>query len=62
MNAIAICFKGGVVLACEKKTNSKLHINKNSKKIVALDSGLMCAFSGLNADARILLNQTKIHC
>lgn len=60
--SVGVRGKDCVVLGVEKKTASKLQDSKTLKKIYQLDRNICMAFSGLNADARILANQTRIHC
>lgn len=56
--------KGGdsVVLAAERKTTTKLQIPRSSKKIMQLDEDIAIAFAGLNADARVLVNKSRLEC
>lgn len=60
--SVGVRGKDCVVLGVEKKTASKLQDSKTLKKIYQLDRNICMTFSGLNADARILANQTRIHC
>ncbi|CAK89631.1 unnamed protein product (macronuclear) [Paramecium tetraurelia] len=54
--------KDVIVLGVEKKATSKLQNVKTIKKVYQLDNNLCMTFSGLNADARILANQTRLQC
>ena len=60
--SVGVRGKDCIVLGVEKKTASKLQDSKTLKKIYQLDRNICMAFSGLNADARILANQTRIQC
>lgn len=60
--SVAVRAKDCIVLGVEKKTVSKLQEAKTLKKIYQLDKNLCMTFSGLNADARILANQTRVQC
>jgi len=58
--SVAVRGKDCIVLGVEKKTVSKLQDPKTLKKIYQLDRNLCMTFSGLNADARILANLTRV--
>lgn len=60
--AVAIKSKGFAVLAVEKKNIPKLQNPKTTEKLVKLDKHNCLAFAGLNADARVLVNKTRLEC
>merc|ERR1712098_23827 len=60
--AIGIQTKEGVVMAVEKRITSPLMIPSTIEKIVQLDSHIACAFSGLTADSRTLVDHARVEC
>ena len=58
--SVAVKGKDCIVLGVEKKTVSKLQDARTVKKILQLDKNISIAFSGLNADARILTNIARV--
>jgi 20S proteasome subunit alpha 4 len=61
-STIAVRGKDCLVLGVEKKDVSKLQDSKTLKKILQLDEKIFVAFSGLQADARILANIARVEC
>ena len=51
-----------VVLGVEKKELNRLQDPRTVQKISQLDENIVVAFSGLNADARILCNLARLEC
>ena len=49
-----------MILAVEKKIFKKLQETSSFKKISILDENLCSAFTGLNADARVIVNNARI--
>jgi 20S proteasome subunit alpha 5 len=58
--AVGIQTAEGVVLAVERRTESKLMVPGSVKKLVKLDAHMGCAMSGLVADARTLVNHARV--
>jgi len=58
--AIGLQTSEGVVLAVEKRAQSKLLVPSSIKKLVKLDSHMGCALSGLVADARTLVDHARV--
>jgi len=61
-STIAVKGQDCIVLGVEKKDVSKLQDAKTLKKILRLDDNIFIAFSGLQADARILANIARVEC
>ncbi|GAB67242.1 20S proteasome alpha subunit D2 [Plasmodium cynomolgi strain B] len=60
--AVAIKSSNFAVLAVEKKNIPKLQNPRTTEKLIKLDEHNCLAFAGLNADARVLVNKTRLEC
>ncbi|KAI5309268.1 proteasome component pup2 [Ascosphaera atra] len=52
----------GVVLGVEKRVTSSLLEASSVEKIVEIDSHIGCAMSGLQADARSMIEHARVEC
>lgn len=57
---IGLKTKDHVIFAVEKKANKKLQDPRSFKKICLIDHNIVSAYTGLTADARILINSARI--
>merc|ERR1712055_1131143 len=58
--AIGIQTAEGVILAVEKRITSPLMEPTSIEKIVEIDSHIACAFSGLTADSKTLIDRARV--
>merc|ERR1712029_1017111 len=58
--AIGIQTEEGVVLAVEKRITSSLMEPSSIEKVVEIDNHLACAFSGLTADSKMLIERARV--
>jgi 20S proteasome subunit alpha 4 len=59
---VAVQSKDLIAIAVEKLTIAKLQDPGTFRKVVALDDHVMCAFAGLHADSRVLVQKAQVEC
>ncbi|RAK99206.1 proteasome core particle subunit alpha 5 [Aspergillus ibericus CBS 121593] len=60
--AIGVATSEGVILGVEKRVTSSLLEASSVEKIVEIDQHIGCAMSGLQADARSLIEHARVEC
>ena len=59
---VATKSKDLIAIAIEKTSIVKLQDTSTFRKVCPLDSHVMCAFAGLHADARVLIDKAQVQC
>jgi 20S proteasome subunit alpha 4 len=59
---VATHSKDKIIVAIEKTAVAKLQDPSTFSKIASLDTHVMCAFAGLHADARVLVQKAQVEC
>jgi len=60
--AVGVRASDVIVLGVEKKSTAALQESRTVRKVCNLDSHVALAFSGLTADARVLVNKARMEC
>ncbi|EJP69548.1 Proteasome subunit alpha type-5 [Beauveria bassiana] len=60
--AIGVATSEGVILGVEKRVTSTLLETSSVEKIVEIDRHIGCAMSGLQADARSMIEHARVEC
>jgi len=58
--AVGFKTQDGVVLAVEKKLQSKLQEPVRTEKLVEIDQHCVCAMSGIIGDGRVLIDHARV--
>jgi 20S proteasome subunit alpha 4 len=60
MSVVGVRALNSIVLAVECRTAPKLQDSRSAKKVVSIDDRIVLAFSGLQADARVLVDMARV--
>ena len=61
-SVIGVRTPSSVILAVERRAAPLLQDTRTIRKIVQLDDHVVCAFAGLTADARVLIQKARLEC
>jgi 20S proteasome subunit alpha 4 len=59
---VAVHSKDLIVVSVERLSIAKLQDPDTFRKVIALDDHVMCAFAGLHADSRVIVQKAQIEC